>query len=351
MATYLTELRSGHKISWKWKLGVHCSTTAIINLLNYYQIDLDEDLVFGMGKGLGFIYFKYPEFSFPYISGRGNNLVENAIKNLGFSCNAKGGDFDYQLSRVVARLNNNRPTIIMVDMNSLDYISKRLLKLNEYYPFSEHHLLVVGYEYCGDNLFLHLQDHLWPTFILEAKSLKEAWQALRVKPFPLNNYYYEDNLIDVKITKSDLKKIVRYAIYSNAHEFMNPYNPVNTFSGVKGLDSFLRDFCRLHEIYPNVNEALNMIYLPLQKIGTGGGNFRRIYSRFLSKAASLLGIKELAFISKEYFLLVTLWQQFIEMISDKINTNTKIYAQDVKLLKEIVEREKKAIEALYCAMK
>lgn len=347
MAINLTERNLSHKICGKWKLGVHCSTTAIINLLNYYQIDLDEDLVFGIGKGLGFIYFKYPDFPFPYISGRGNNLVENALKNLGFSCNAKGGDFDYQLSRVMARLNDNRPTIIMVDMNCLDYISHRLLKLDEYYPFSEHHLLVVGYEYCGDNLFLYTQDHLWPTLMLEAESLKKAWHALNVKPFPLNNYYYEENLLKVKIPKSSLQKIVRYAIYSNAHEFMNPYNPVNTFSGVKGLDSFLRDFCRLHEVYPSVKEALKMICLPLQKIGTGGGNFRRIYCRFLNKAASLLGLKELALISKEYSLLVSLWQQFIAMI----NTNPKTSPQDVKLLKEIVEREKKAIETLYCAVK
>src|SRR5450756_3094875 len=41
--------------------GGHCSSTALRDLLKFYGHDFTEDMVFGLGAGIGFIYFSHPD--------------------------------------------------------------------------------------------------------------------------------------------------------------------------------------------------------------------------------------------------------------------------------------------------
>ncbi len=347
-------ISNGCQIEFKWKLGVHCSTTATMNLLSYFGLDLDEDLIFGVGKGLGFVYFRYKDYPYPYISGRGNSLIDNTLKNFGFFPRINGGDYSHQLQKIIDRLHHSVPVIVVTDMNCLSYISNNLLKLMQYYPFSEHHVLIVGYEEYQGGLYLWLKDHLWPVLKIDSSIFKTAWAAERIKPFPLYNYFYEVNLYNTGIDNQAFKEIIRYAILCNIHELIHPYNPVNSFSGLKGMDSFYRDFvqlseCRDHEVFRN---TISMIYYPLEKIGTGGGNFRRIYGRFLLKITPILGKSELENIGKDYLGLANRWKEFIKILEYKLATaRSSVEHPDQLLLKEIIDEEKRLALNLYNAIK
>jgi len=50
--------------------GQHCETTATGSLLKSIGIELSEPLLFGLGEGLGFIFWNMKQMDFPFIGGR-----------------------------------------------------------------------------------------------------------------------------------------------------------------------------------------------------------------------------------------------------------------------------------------
>lgn len=49
--------------------GQHCETTATGTLLQQIGIELSEPMLFGLGEGLGFIYWNMKIMDFPFIEG------------------------------------------------------------------------------------------------------------------------------------------------------------------------------------------------------------------------------------------------------------------------------------------
>lgn len=64
--------------------GQHCETTATGSLLRQIGIELSEPMLFGLGEGLGFIFWNMKIMDFPFIGGRvkPDVLTENICRNL-----------------------------------------------------------------------------------------------------------------------------------------------------------------------------------------------------------------------------------------------------------------------------
>ena len=71
--------------------GQHCETTTNGNLLNQLDISLSEPMLFGLGQGLGFIYWKMKSMDFPFIGGRVKpmTLTRNLARNLNLDLEIK----------------------------------------------------------------------------------------------------------------------------------------------------------------------------------------------------------------------------------------------------------------------
>jgi hypothetical protein len=50
--------------------GRHCETTALGALLHHEGLDLSEPMLFGLGEGLGFVYWDASSMDFPFLGGR-----------------------------------------------------------------------------------------------------------------------------------------------------------------------------------------------------------------------------------------------------------------------------------------
>lgn len=50
--------------------GQHCETTATGSLLNHIGVELSEPMLFGVGEGLGFLFWRMKTMDFPFIGGR-----------------------------------------------------------------------------------------------------------------------------------------------------------------------------------------------------------------------------------------------------------------------------------------
>ena len=66
--------------------GQHCETTATGSLLINLGINLSEPMLFGLGSGLGFIFWNMKTMSFPFLGGRIKTdlLTKNITDNLNF---------------------------------------------------------------------------------------------------------------------------------------------------------------------------------------------------------------------------------------------------------------------------
>lgn len=64
--------------------GQHCETTATGTLLQQIGIELSEPMLFGLGEGLGFIYWNMKTMDSPFIGGRIKTdlLTRNIARNL-----------------------------------------------------------------------------------------------------------------------------------------------------------------------------------------------------------------------------------------------------------------------------
>jgi len=72
-------------------IGQHCETTATGSLLNHIGINLSEPMLFGLGEGLGFIFWNMKLMDFPFIGGRikPDDLTKNIVKNLDLKLEVK----------------------------------------------------------------------------------------------------------------------------------------------------------------------------------------------------------------------------------------------------------------------
>ena len=71
--------------------GKHCETTATGSLLINLGINLSEPMLFGLGEGLGFIFWNMKIMDFPFIGGRikPDTLTQNIAKNLNLKLEVK----------------------------------------------------------------------------------------------------------------------------------------------------------------------------------------------------------------------------------------------------------------------
>ncbi|MFD1848663.1 BtrH N-terminal domain-containing protein [Oceanobacillus bengalensis] len=137
--------------------GVHCSSTSLTEIVDYYGLQLNESLVFGISSGLDFIYAKYPYFDFSRIlSGRTPVLESNFFKLVDNSNLWRGGEI-IEWDTIRSYIDKGIPLLFLTDIYHLPFYNTKRSN------FTGHTLTVVGYnrndkiiyvsDYISDQLF------------------------------------------------------------------------------------------------------------------------------------------------------------------------------------------------------
>jgi hypothetical protein len=251
--------------------GHHCGSTALRDLCHYYGHPLPEALCFGLGSGIGFFYTTR-EHADRDISpsrlfgGRTATLESDFFSNLGVPFAWHTGDeFPWHVMR--QWVDSDVPVLITCDLKYLGYYQTST-------HFSGHVVVLAGYNdatvYLADTHFRGLQPA--PLSDLENAMVSQHF------PIPVRNQWTEIVPFDV----ADLGVAGRRAIARAAH---NMLAPEEAFSGVEGMRRLASDF-------PNWREAADLSwcarfgYQVIEKRGTGGGHFRRLYAGFLEEIGS-----------------------------------------------------------------
>jgi hypothetical protein len=267
--------------------GYHCQTNALAKIFHFHNLPLSEDMLLGLGAGLGFIYWKmkFGESTYVFIGGRGNtkeffnDIGERTgveIKVISTSSEKKAE------ATLLEKLKRKEPVMIFGDMGFLPWF-----EFPEEYHFGGHTFVVCGY----DGQSTVLASDMDP----KASGLKKGFyhpatmeqlnkaRSSPYKPFPPKNAYLEFDFS--KFHPPSIEDIYA-SIAKTAELLLHP--PIKNI-GVKGLRHSAKEIRMWPVMFNDYDLRMNLfsIFIFFEIGGTGGGCFRYMYSRFLKEAAKI----------------------------------------------------------------
>lgn len=314
-------------------VGQHCETTATGSLLKHAGLDLSEPMLFGLGQGLGFIYWDTKSIGFPFIGGRikQNLLTDNITRNLGLRIERKETSSTKKAwENVRAEIDAGVPIGLQLDCYYLDYFTNKV-------HFGGHYVAMYGY----DDSCAYLVDTAQQGSGVKA-ALKNVELARNAKgPMTSKNLSYTIAKHD---GAPDLREAAVRAIRSNAEDFLNP--PIKNL-GYKGIAKASWEVKKWLGRTEKPGEDLTLAAVLMERGGTGGALFRNMYRDFLGECAALVGGEELEDGRRMYSKIAPMWTEVSALIGEAGETGEQAHLDRAsELLSDLSEREKAAMRTL-----
>lgn len=320
--------------SFKPFTGQHCETTATGSLLNQIGIELSEPMLFGLGEGLGFIFWNMKMMDFPFIGGRIKQdvLTQNIARNLNLKLEVKEtSSIKKAWANIKNNIDNNVAVGLKLDCYYLDYYTSKI-------HFAGHYATMYGY----DEKFAYLVDSMQQGG--DAKTTLKSLELARNEKGPMSskNLSYT---ISRTGKEYDLKKIISAAIKNNAKDYLNP--PIKNI-GYKGVLKANEEIKKWFKTSKDVERDFKTTAMLMEEGGTGGALFRNLYRDFLKESYELLRIEKLSEAHKMFAGIAILWKQVSGLFEETAETkNIKYINQASEILIDLSRKEKKAMELLF----
>jgi uncharacterized protein DUF4872/butirosin biosynthesis protein H-like len=283
----------------------HCVTGSLKHIYDYHGFPVSEELLLGLGRGLGFVYF-HIKGTDPFYGGRANvarpgeeGLEKTAGRRTGVAVESHATSSARTAQATLRELlEADVPVLVYLDMAFLPY-----LDLPAGYHFGGHVVVVAGYDPgMGQVLVADRDQDLHPV----------GWDALeqargsQYKPFPPRHTWYT---FGFAAARPPAPSEVRESIREVCHGMLAP--PIANL-GVKGIRKAIRETAK----WPQVLDAdalrrtcFNVAMFIDRRGGTGGGIFRYMYARFLDEAASITGEPRLVGMGAELTVIGDRWEE------------------------------------------
>jgi len=316
--------------------GQHCETTATGSLLYQLGIVLSEPLLFGIGEGLGYIFWNMKAKGFPFIGGRvkPDVLTENICRNLNLRLEVNETSSTKKAwDNVVKNLDREKPVGLKLDCYHLEYFTNKI-------HFAGHYAAIYGY----DDKFAYLNDTNQQG--RDAKTSLKSLELARNERGPMSSRN-RSYTIAKEGEMTDLKIALKQAIFNNASEFLNP--PINNI-GYKGILKTSNEIKKWFSMSTHIKRDFQTTAMLMERGGTGGALFRNFYRDFLNESAGLLNSFELSEASKEYNHIAKLWERVSDLFNKIGETENIRYVNEAsEILAELSQLERATMENLKIA--
>lgn len=313
--------------------GEHCETTAMGNLLQFAGVRLSEPMLFGLGQGLGFIYWDSKRMDFPFIGGRvkPDVLSANLASHLGLTVKIQEtSSVKKAWQNVQNHIEQGIPVGLKLDSYYLDYFTNKV-------HFAGHYAVLYGiddeYAYMADTKQQGGMVKTRLTSLAEARNAKGPMSS-RNRSFTLEPI---DHL-------RPLAPAVREALSQNAHDYLNP--PIRNIGNkgiVKMSDEVLKWFSRSNHIAHDLCLTATL----MERAGTGGALFRNLYRDFLKECVDLLEDPKIEQAHRLFTKIAPMWVSVASLIDQAGKTSNQQALQQVsEILLEIADKERTAMELL-----
>lgn len=314
-------------------VGQHCETTATGTLLRQRGIALSEPMLFGLGQGLGFIYWNMKTMDFPFIGGRVKTdlLTKNIAQNLNLELVVKETSSPQKAWDNVRQLIDDGNVVgLKLDCYYLEYFSKP-------FHFAGHYTAIYGYD--DDNAYLVDTEQQGVEVKTSLKSL--ALARAQKGPMSSKNLYYILKRADRSF---DLESAIKTAIRNNAEDYINP--PINNI-GYKGILKASKELFKWFDTSENIEQEFEACAMIMEKAGTGGALFRNLYSDFLKESYEVLQLDALRKAHQDFISIADLWTQVSDLFVKVSKTKNREYIEEASdILKQLSMKEKDTMESL-----
>lgn len=313
--------------------GQHCETTATGSLLYQLGIELSEPMLFGLGEGLGYIFWNMKIMDFPFIGGRvkPDVLTENICHNLGLNLKVdETSSVKKAWENVKYHIDHGKAVGLKLDCYHLDYFTTKI-------HFAGHYVSIYGY----DHQMAYLNDTNQQG--RDARTTLKSLELARNEKGPMSSRN-RSYIITQSRPLPDLKNIIKQAICNNATEFLNP--PIKNI-GYEGIFKTSTEIKKWFKTSENIKKDFQTSASLMERGGTGGSLFRNIYCDFLRESAEILESTEILVASENYHEIAVLWKQVADLFDKIGETEDLIYVnQSSDILIELSEKERITMEKL-----
>jgi len=267
--------------------GCHCISSSLARIFHHAGHPLSEEMLLGLGAGMGFIYWrmKFGSEDSVFVGGRSN--LNNFYQDLG---NRTGTIIREKQTSSAARaeaellrsLAAQRPVMCGGDMGVLPWFD-----LPADYHFGGHTFVVCGFDGRRTVLCSDIEQKtagVKKGFFAPASlaQLRKA-RSSPFKPFPPKNLCFDFDFSSFhKPHKDDILDSIRQTVDAE----LRP--PIKNF-GIRGMRHTSHELLKWPKQFTDrrLRMTLFNLYIFIEVGGTGGGCFRPMYARFLKQAAEI----------------------------------------------------------------
>jgi len=262
--------------------GAHCGSTSLRDLSRYYGWGFDEPTCFGLGSGVGFSFFRREASPRRFVMGRPPWVERAFFDHLEIPYRLESGeDWETTWADVRTRLDAGDPVLLFVDLYYLDYYDTNT-------HFAPHSVPAVGYDEASDRVLL-ADSEFAAVQALPLDRLKAAMSSEHGFSGPIRNRYLV--VTDPTVGRS-VAAATREAIRFTTEFMLDPASvslDAPGDHGVPGLRAWAADVPTWDEL-PDASWCARFAYQNVERRGTGGGMFRRLYADFLDWASAETGL-------------------------------------------------------------
>ncbi len=319
----------------------HCVTGSMLHIYDFHQHNISEDMLLGLGAGLGFIYWHMKGMA-PMLAGRAN-VGRPGEEGLEITAGRRTGvrvEKFHTSSRkkaekaLLALLEAGEPAMVVVDMGFLPYFTD----LPEDYHFGGHVIAIGGYD--AETRHVLVADRDKPLHPISLDDIAEA-RGSTFKPFPPRHMLFT---FDFSGKRLPYPEEIHQAIREVCTTMLE--GPISNL-GVKGIRKAAKRVLKWPDIMDvdGIRWACfnNFIFIDATG-GTGGGIFRYMYGRFLEESADITGDGRLAEIGKDMRSIGNLWQEVAGIFKrgSEMSTPGDVLAETTAPLMELADMEESA---------
>jgi len=315
----------------------HCVTGSLRHVYEHHGHAVSEELLLGLGRGLGFVYFHIGDMD-PFYGGRANvarpgeeGLEITAGRRTGVGVEAHTTSSARKAQEALrASLEAGEPVMAYLDMGYLPYFD-----LPEGYHFGAHVVVVAGYDPASQTVLLADRDAaLHP---VDWETLEMARGSMH-KPFPPQHKWLTFDFAGARPPTPDE---VREAIGEVCRGMLEP--PIANL-GVKGIRKARVETLRWPKLLdpPALRRTCaNVAMFIDRRGGTGGGIFRYMYANFLVEAAAITGEGRLGEVALEMRAIGDRWEVVAAAMAraSAAEVPTSLLEEATAPLPEIADRE------------
>jgi hypothetical protein len=263
-------------------IGKHCETSALGKVLAHYGLSISEDMLLGLGGGIGFIYWHMKKMPYPFIGGRNGRFPGflaaicgslGAASRLSRTTSAKKG---YEELKSLLRM--GKPAIVYGDIAYLHHFASNGAH------FGGHAFVVFGLD--EEKGIVSIYDRGKEPIELSIAELEKA-RSSKFPPFPPKHaLLFVDFPSGSSSDKIDLRAQIRRAVNDCCAAMVNP--PLQSF-GLSGINKWSKTIMEWPKMF-NHEELFDCLvgsFINIEIGGTGGSAFRSMYARFLREAGGL----------------------------------------------------------------